>query len=85
MGETVRVKVISMFLRFLAEKKLLQEFVDNTHKSLGQATGLERLLGDNPYFWVMDAFTWENTKEGSDIWREVDKAWRYIVEHNNWD
>lgn len=69
------------FLKFLKKNKCLKAFKGNLNLSrLIDVDIDEYLRGLNPRVYVLSAFVWNNTKQGSDYWREIDQKWLGIVE-----
>lgn len=40
-----------------------------------------QLLEQNPYYLLIDAFKWSDTKEGHNFWSILNKKWDEIVEN----
>ena len=83
-------KEIILFLRFLKENNAYEQFLYNFEKIKSKAwreywRKNPSIVSNYSVFsflnekeiedWIMDAFPWASTKEGSNFWRDLHKKW----------
>lgn len=79
------IDCLAAFIDFLHHRGCLDAFIANTLgslQSLEPRVFLAALFHSTPERYVRGAFLWPYTSEGSDYWRQVDKAWaKYRSKH----
>jgi len=74
------------FQRFLIEYKVYKTFIDNVESKNNQfkeefgILSLKYLLAElRPKEWIVHAFNWGKTKQGSKFWDDVNEEWLATV------
>lgn len=72
------MKLKMKFYKFLNDNDALNEYLDNIKRVNGIPISLEYIVKEsvNGSDLISSAFTWSNSPEGYEYWRELDIKWR---------
>lgn len=72
----IEVGMIDLFI-FLDKKGYLDAFLNNTYNHLGKLIE----ASNRPDYWIAQAFVWNKSPEGLNVWSELAEEWKaYLLE-----
>ena len=70
------LKFFNVFIRFLKEKKIYGNFIEN-YVNYKVPLTIERRFR-SPYNFVSSAFVWDGSNEGGGFWCDLSNEWQHI-------
>ena len=79
----IKKERIKQFYKFMAEagctRKWAKNFMEDNHMYLEDRRVPDFLNNHGSRSWVMAAFVWGSTDEGSDYWADIDYEWLEVL------
>ena len=76
-------ETIKKFIRFLKLRKIYMKYVNEVKRAgLKKIDSTLSLCDSGPEDFVLYAFYWDRTEDGSDFWANIDVEWNKYLKEN---